>query len=302
MSPHPVFRPLEAKHDNLRGIALMVIAGVLFAAMQAGIRHVTNSGLHAFEAAFFRNLFGLIVIVPWFFRYGLSVLRTERIGLHALRAMINGASMLIFFYAMTMTPLAQITALNFTTPIFATVFAVILLRERVGWRQWLAIFTGFAGALMVVRPGFAEIGLGPVLAIGASLGYGIVVLIVKVISRTESSVTTTAYFSLLMAPVTLVPSLFVWQWPDLETLLWLVGIGVVGNIGQILFAQALRIGDTSIVMPFDFVKLFWVASLAYVFFAEVPDAFVWIGGAVIFGAGAYIAYRARRHPEPPAGS
>ena len=298
MKPHPVYRPLAAKPDNLRGIGLMLFAGVLFAAMQAGIRHVTDGGLHPFEAAFFRNAFGLIVIIPWFYRYGLSVLRTERLGLHALRAILNGAAMLVFFFALSIMPLAQATALNFTTPIFATVLAIAFLRERVGWRQWTAILVGFAGTLVVVRPGFEVIGLGPALVVGASVVYGAVVLIVKIASRTESSVTTTAYFSLLMAPVTLVPSLFVWQWPDWPTLGWLVAIGVLGNLGQIAFTQALRIGDTSAVMPFDFVKLAWVAGLAFVLFGQVPDAFTWIGGALIFAAGAYIAYRARTTAPP----
>lgn len=290
--PHPFPAPGQAA-GNIRGIGQMVIAGLFFAAMHTAIRHVANTGMHPFEIAFFRNLFGLLVVLPWIFRYGLAVLRTERFDLHALRTVVNTFSMLTVFYAFTIAPLAQVTALGFSAPIFATLLAVLFLGEKVGLRRWSAILFGFFGTLVAVGFGLQGISFGAWLAIAGAVGGGINIVAVKVMGRTQSPVTITAYMSLLMAPTSLVPALFFWSWPDAYQLIWLIGIGVAGNIGQILLVQALHDGDTNVVMPFDYLRLLWVAVIAFFAFAEVPDKFTWAGGTLIFASAAYIAYRER---------
>ena len=127
---------------NLRGILLMFVATICFSLMHALIRYMAGE-LHPFQLAFFRNAFGLLVVLPWFIRYGLAPLKTQRLGLHAVRSCINVMAMLMFFYAVSITPLAEVAALSFTAPIFATVLAIVVLREVVGFRRWCAIFFGF---------------------------------------------------------------------------------------------------------------------------------------------------------------
>ena len=117
---------INSLSGNLRGVLLMFIATICFSLMHALIRHMSTE-LHPFELAFFRNLFGLIVVMPWFVRYGLRPLQTNRLGLHALRSGINVMAMLMFFYALSVTPLADVAALSFTAPIFATVLAIVIL-------------------------------------------------------------------------------------------------------------------------------------------------------------------------------
>ena len=285
-----------------RGIACMVLSTACFAAMHGAIRHLSDA-IHPFEIAFFRNLFGVLVVVPWLVRLGLEPLRTRRFGLHALRAAVNAVAMLSFFTALSLTPLTQVTALAFSAPIFATLLAVVVFGERVRARRWTAIAVGFAGTVVVLRPGIDVLAVGPWLALASSLVWAVVMLMIKVLGRTESSVTITAYMSLLMAPITLVPALFVWTWPTVSQLAWLVGIGVLGGTGQLLMAQALKEAETQVVMPFDFLKLVWASIIAYFAFAEVPDAFTWVGGMMIFCSAAYIAYRERQppsaaHPSP----
>lgn len=279
---------------NLPAIGQMLVAGLFFSAMHTAIRHVAVDGIHAFEIAFFRNLFGLLVILPWIIRYGLGTLKTRRINLHILRATVSTGAMLATFYAFTIAPLAQVTALGFAAPIFATLLAVLVLGEKVGFHRWSAILTGFVGTLVAVRFGFSGIELGPALAISAAVGSGINIAIVKVLGRTESAVTITAYMSLLIAPASLIPATFVWTWPNLSQLAWMAFIGIAGNIGQILLVQALHDGDTNVVMPFDYMRLLWVAILAFFAFGEAPDAYTWAGGTIIFASAAYIAYRERR--------
>lgn len=282
----------------LRGLGLMFVSTFFFAAMHASIRHVSES-IHPFEIAFFRSVFALAVVAPWFWRQGFGLLYTRRPGLHALRAVFNVFAMLSFFYALSITPLSEVTALNFTAPIFASLLAALILGEAVRLRRWGAIVVGFAGTLVILRPGFAEVGLGEILVLFSSLVWAFALLVIKTLSRTDSSATIIAYMALLMMPLTLVPAAFVWQWPDAVQLFWLVLVGLLGGAGQLLMTEALRSADTAVVMPIDFCKLPWVAVIAYLAFSEVPDLYTWLGGAIIFASSFYIAYRERQVTRPP---
>jgi drug/metabolite transporter (DMT)-like permease len=284
----------RAAFDNpvLRGVALMFVSTFFFAAMHGSIRYVSAT-VHPFEIALFRNVFAMVVVLPWFWRYGIAPLRTRRFGLHALRALFNIMAMLSFFYALSVTPLSEVTALGFTAPIFATVLAALLLREVVRARRWCAIAIGFLGTLIILRPGFEAIGFGQMLVLFSSMIWACALLVIKTLGRTDSSVTIISYMALLMIPLSLVPALFVWRWPEPLEWCWLIGIGMLGGIAQFCMTEALRQADTAVVMPIDFFKLVWVTLIAWLAFAEHLDLYTWIGGAVIFASTLYIAYRER---------
>ncbi len=276
--------------DNLRGILWMVASTVCLALMHTTIHHVSDT-VHPFVVVFFRLFFALVVVIPFFVRSGLAPLSTRKLGLLTLRGVLNFAAMLCFFSALSMAPIADVTALSFSAPLFATLLAVLILKERLGWRRVMAIAAGFAGTLIVLRPGFAEITTGYILVLVAAVFWGACVIIIKTLSRTESSVTITTYMSLVMAPLALVPALFVWSWPSLIDFGWLALLGLLGGCGQMAVSQALKLAETHVAMPFDFVRLIWVSLTGYLFFAEVPDIFVWLGGALIFSSTAYITIR-----------
>ena len=257
--------------------------------MHAGIKHV-GEDLHPFEIAFFRNFFGLIALFPFFLKYGLQPLKTKRLGMHFGLVFLNIGSMLAFFYAISITPLAEVIALSFAAPIFATVLAIFIFKELVGISRWAAIFTGFLGTLVILRPGFDEMGLGPLLAIGSALTWGGAVIVIKSLSRTDSSVTITAYMVLLLTPLSLIPAVFFWSWPNLNQLFWLALIGIFGTIGHLTMNQAIKLAPTNVVMPIDFIRLIWVAILGYFIFGEQPDAYVWVGGTMIFASALWVAH------------
>jgi drug/metabolite transporter (DMT)-like permease len=285
-------RRAAARSPVLRGVALMFVSTFFFAAMHGSIRHLSAS-IHPFEIALFRNVFAMVVVLPWFWRYGIAPLRTKRFGLHALRALLNIMAMLSFFYALSITPLSEVTALGFTAPIFATVLAALLLGEVVRARRWCAIAIGFLGTLVILRPGFEAIGFGQMLVLFSSMIWACALLVIKTLGRTDSSVTIISYMALLMIPLSLVPALFVWRWPDPLEWCWLVGIGMLGGIAQFCMTEALRQADTAVVMPIDFFKLVWVTLIAWLAFAEHLDLYTWIGGVVIFASTLYLAYRER---------
>ncbi len=153
-----------ARNPTLLGIALVVVASALFAAMHASVRHVSG-GMHPFEIGFFRNLFGFLVFVPMMARSGLKLLYTRRAPLHLFRGAINGGSMLCWFMALSLIPLADATALSLAGPLFVTLGAIFILGETVRRRRWIALGIGAIGTLIIVRPGFETISLGAMLVL-----------------------------------------------------------------------------------------------------------------------------------------
>jgi drug/metabolite transporter (DMT)-like permease len=289
-----IIAPLVDRYERLsvvtRGCLLMVIATLLFAAMHASIRHATQH-LPGVEVAFFRNLFGLVVIVPLLVRFGPRLFYTEKFGLHLLRSLINAVSMVAFFIGLSMTPLARATAIAFTAPLFTALLSALLLGEVFRWRRWTAIIVGFIGALVILRPGADAVDMGSLLVLFSSLLWAVAMIDIKVLARSESSATITAYVTVLMTPLTLVPALFYWQTPSPGLWGWLIFIGVIGTLGQFIVTEAIKLADMTVLMPFDFLKLVWAAFLGMLFFAEVPDSLTWIGAGIVFSASFYIVWR-----------
>jgi drug/metabolite transporter (DMT)-like permease len=271
----------------------MLLSTLGFSTMHVLIRYLSGA-LDPIQIAFFRNFFGLVVFLPWFLRYGLAPLRTNQLKLHALRAVLNVCAMFAFFSALGMTPVAQVTALGFSAPIFAAVLSVVILGEVFRLRRWAATLCGFLGTLVTLRPGFAEIDLGSLLTLFSALLWGCTLIVIKVLTRTDSAITITSYMNILLTLLSLGPALLVWRMPEGAQWLWLLAIGVLGTLSQVAITQSLKEADTGAVMPFDFFKLVWVAVMGYLFFGETPGLFVWLGGALIFASATYIAIRESR--------
>ncbi len=276
--------------DAAVGAALMVFATMCFVTMQSLIRQLGGE-LPPVEVAFFRNLFGFLAIAPIFIRQGFKPLRTTRLGLHMTRGVLQAVSMMAFFTGVTMAPFAEATSISFSGPLFATLLAVLVLRERIRMRRIVALSAGFLGVLIVLRPGFVEVGLGQGLLLTSSLIWGAAIVVIKRLAATESAATQTVYMGLVMTPISFLPALYVWQTPTLSQLAWMAVIGVFGTLGHYSFASAFRRADSSALLPLDFLRLLWASLLGYVMFAEIPDLWSWIGGGVIFASATYIAFR-----------
>ncbi len=282
----------------IRGALWITLANMFFTAMAGIIRHV-SADIHPFEIAFFRALFGLILMAPWFLRLGVASVRSRRVGMHVCRALFMLGAAMAWFTAISLMPIAEVTALTFTTPLFASLGAALFLAEKVGLRRAVAIGVGFAGAMIILRPDVEALTM-PAMAALASAVFGAVgMLIVKSLSRTESPATIVIYVGLLLTPLSLVPALFVWTTPSLEALAWLAALGLVANLGHMPFARAMASADATAILPFDFLKLFFSATMGYLLFAEVPDVWTWIGATVIFGAVLYTARRESKAAGPP---
>lgn len=282
-----------------RGIFFMTLSTLGFSAMHAAVRYL-SAELPPIQIAFFRNFFGLIVFMPLMLRYGIKFLHTERFPLHFLRASLNAVAMFAFFTALSLTPLARVNALAFTAPLFAAVLGVLLLGERFRLRRWTAIVLGFVGMLVILRPGMAAVDLGSWLVLFSASVWGLTMIVIRILGRTESSLTTTGYMNILLSVLSLGPALYVWETPHGTAWLWLLVIGVLGTGAQLALAESLKLAETTVIMPFDFLKLVWAAAFGYFLFAETPDAFTWGGAAIIFTSSLYIAWRERAVAGPSA--
>ncbi len=268
----------------------MVGAGLCFASM-AGIVRYVSAELHPFEIAFFRNFFGLAFMMPWLARVGWGGLKTRRIGLYTLRGVIGLAAMLSFFWAITMLPLAQVTALSFTAPLFATILAVFVLSEVVRARRWAAILIGFVGVLIILRPGAQEVGWPTLAVLFSSLLMATASVTIKILSRTEPTSAIVTYMVIYLTPMSLIPALFVWQTPSWSAMGWLVILGGVATTAHQCLTRAFTVAEASAVMPYDFTRLLFAATIGYVFFDQIPDMWSGVGAAVIVAASVYVAHR-----------
>ncbi len=290
----PLYRAASAAFASLpptiRGVVYMLLAAVCYTITTMIIRVLTRD-VHVFEIAFFRNLFGLIAMWPLVWRAGMGSLRTSRLGLHGARTLLNLLAMVAFFHAIITLPLADATAINFAMPLFVSVGAVLVLGEIMRIRRWTAVIIGFIGVLIVVRPSPSALQLDARAALVSALSMAVVVLIVKVLARTESPNSIVVINLLMVTPISLIAALFVWTTPSMTTLGLMAVHGSLGTFGQLFLTRALAVGDASLMTPFEFVRLPMAGLGAWFVFGEVADIWTWVGGAVIFASTAYIAQR-----------
>ncbi|MGE5539664.1 MAG: DMT family transporter [Gemmatimonas sp.] len=281
----------------VRGALLMMVSALSFATMAATIRHMADR-LHPFELAFFRNLFSLLIMAPWVLRGGMARLRTASIRKYGLRGLLSIVAMLSWFYGLAMMPIAEATALSFTAPIFASIGAILFLGERMGVRRWSAIVVGFAGAMIILRPGLHAVSWPALVVLGGSAAVAGSIIMVKILSRTEPSNLIVTYMGIYLVPMSLIPALFVWTTPVGTDWLWLAFIAAVATAGQLGITYAYAATDATVVLPFDYARLPFAALIAYFAFGEMPDRWTWVGAAVIAGSAIYIARReAQRSKE-----
>ncbi|MCX7553055.1 DMT family transporter [Marinicella sp. S1101] len=280
----------SANSALFKGIALMLLAALGFSFMNVLIRW-TSGELHPFQIAFFRNLFGLVFMLPWLIKFGYRSFKTDRIGLFVIRALLGLFSMFCYFWGITVLPLAKAVALSFTVPLFVTIGAAVFLKEDVNGRRWAAVLVGFIGTLIILRPSIDGDLFASLVVIASSVTMAASVLVIKSLSRTEDANVIVMYMVLLMTPLSLPVAMTVWQWPTMETWLLVALMGFLGSFAHLMFTSSLKISDVSIVMPFDFARLPFIIVMAWIVFDQAVDQWTIIGAGIVFASGVYIARR-----------
>lgn len=285
------FSPLslrQAYHDKLaalpppaRGAYWMLISAFGYSASIAIVHHLVDR-LPIFEIALARNLFGLMFMLPWLMKVGLGAMRTSHIGKHAIRGVLSASNVWFLFAALAYAPVADVSAITFMMPIAASVLAVFILKEQTSVIQWVAALTGFGGALIVIRPGMAEFNPGLLFAVGAVCAGSMIAMLIKTLLKYDSGDTVAAWLFISHIVLGIVPAILVWITPTWEEVLWMVLLGWLGAVIQRTFNRAMAAADATVVLPYNFTRLIWAALFGFLFFAEIPDLWTWVGGVVIF--------------------
>ena len=272
------------------GAIYMIFASLGFSIMNVAIREASLE-IEPLQVVFFRNFFAMLFMLPWLARMGFSVLRTQRLGLYIWRSLLGLVAMGLWFTSLTYLPLAEAVALNFTVPLFATAAAALFLGEIVRARRWSATAIGFLGVLVILRPGFQELTWPMTLPIIAAAFMALSIVIVKKLSRTEHPTSIVFFMNVLLTPISLVPALFVWQWPSWRVIALMSLVGLVAVFSHVAFTRAYQMADASAMLPFDYTKLPFVALFAFALYGEIPDLWTWIGAGIIAVSSLYIAHR-----------
>ncbi len=283
-------RAFRAWSVDARAIALALVATAIFTSMHALVRYV-SAELHPFEIAFFRSLFALAAVTPLLLRAGPAVLLTQNPRLLALRGLTGALSLLTWFYGLSVVPIAVATALSFTSAIFAAIGATIFLRERMRARRWCAVALGFAGTLVILRPGLRTVEVGSLLVLVSALLWGAGTVLTKQLLRTDGTLTIVTWIAISFTVATAIPAFLVWRWPTPAELGWLTLIGGLATLGTFAWTNALKLTEASLIIPVDFTRLVWASVIGFFAFSEVPDGWTWSGGGLIVLSTAYISLR-----------
>ena len=286
----------EALGPSLRGMLWMVLCGLCFAGLNATTRTIT-ADLHPWQTQCLRYAFGALVMLPLCFRRGLTVFRTNNLRLQIARNLLHTTGTGLWFLALPLVPLAEITAIGFTGPIFLTIGAMLFFGEKVRLRRWLAIVLGFAGVLIVLYPKL-ELGLSAswssLLLLAAAPISAISYLIAKLLMRYDSPQTIVMWQAVLVSLFTLPVAAFFWLPMTGQHLMLFVLIGLLGSTGHYALNRSIKAADISAVQPARFLELIWASVLGFLIWSDVPPVWTFAGAAVIFASASYIAQREAR--------
>ena len=286
--------------NNVKGIGWMLLSGIMFIGVTGIVRYLGDE-MHPIQAAFIRYAFGIVLVVPVILRVGLYGLLSTRIHLHASRGLVHGIGVMLWFYAMSRLPIAEVTALGFTTPIFTAAGAMLILGERVKNYRVAGILVGFIGALIVLRPGLRIIDFGAVAMLIAAPLFACSLLMAKVATKTESSSVIVALLS-IFCTLTLLPlALVYWRTPTTEEWSLLFLTAIFATLGHYCLTRAFQSAELSALQPFSFLQLVWATLLGLVVFSEQPDLWLWLGAGVIVFSATWIGRQEVRSSRGPPG-
>lgn len=285
----------DHSHHPVVGIAFKLASVIFLAAMAACVKYL-GTGVPAGQTIFFRGVISMLVlaIVAWRGE-GLHLLKTRNWRSHAARSLAGSVSMFCWFSALTMIPLAEMTAISFTIPLFLTVLAMLILRERIHWYRWTALGIGFAGVLIIVGPQLTEgrgSGLGAGIGLAAAVLAAFALMFLRRMSGHEHVLTITFYFFLTSTVLSTLTAVF-GGWPFPTPLQWLViGLtGLFGVLGQLSMSYAYRYAEASLVAPLDYVTMLIAVAIGFYVFDEIPYVSTWIGAPLVIAAGGIILWR-----------
>jgi drug/metabolite transporter (DMT)-like permease len=275
---------------NVQGALWLVSGGFIFTSTGVMIR-LLSAQIDSVQTAFFRAVIGLVLLLPMILTGQVKPWHSKRLAGHFWRTVMGTASMVLGFYAVSMLPLADATAIAFSQPLFSVLVAVVLAGEKVRWRRWTATVVGFAGVLVMVRPGEGSLQLGALVALANAATVAISILLVKRLSASETPLMILTQFAIFSTLLLALPAIWVWRWPDLWGWTLAIGIALAATVGQYFWVQAFKAGEMSAVAPFEYLRLPFAVFVGWLVWGEMPVIWTYVGAAVVIASALYIAHR-----------
>ena len=255
----------------------LVLLLTITIAGREGLREVS-----VFEVTELRSLIALCMLLPIVqFNGGFAAMKTARLGAHVTRNLVHYGAQVGWFFALTLIPIGQVVAIEFTMPIWTAILAATLLGERMTTWKIAAIVLGVVGVLVIVRPATGAVNAGQLVALAAAIGFGISIALVKFLTRTESTLAIVFWMQVIQSAAGLVPALLVWTWPSAHSLGWIFAIAFCGTCSHVCLARAMLYADATIVVPMDFLRVPLTAALGWLLYSERLDLFTILGAAMI---------------------
>ena len=240
------------------------------------------------QIVFIRGFFGLLLILPFVWRYRYAALQFNNLGLHLLRALFGVLAMACQFFAFAHLPLAEATSYSFTMPLFLTLLAATFLREVISKTIWVATFIGFVGVLIISQPSQLNFQLAALIALSGALFHAVVVVLIKKLSDLEPTITLMLYFPLVAVIAFSIPAFTHWTHPDPIQWTYLIMIAILGVCSQWCFIEACRRISTPLIAPLDYTRIVYAGVIGYIFFHELPSLFEVTGMLVILASTLFI--------------
>ena len=279
-------------NNNIFAITLKVFSVLSYVIMDVLIKKLSDD-FPTNEIIFFRCLFGLIPVT--FMMYVTkSSIKTKKININIYRAVVASLAMLAFFKSFHLLPLAEVSSISFASIMITTILAIYLLKEKVGQRRWIAIFIGFLGILIILRPGTNLFNMNMLLPLLGAAALSIAIIIMKSVLKFDTPPTCSFYMHILVATIMTISLFFSFSVPSFKDFLLLFCMGFVGGIAQILATNAYRLCDVSVLSPIDYSSILWAITFGIIFFSDYPDIYVILGSLIIVISTYYIIYRERK--------
>ena len=273
----------------LTAMLVMAVAG----------REATRT-LHVFQIMEMRSVLGFVLLWPLLHASGgLAAMRTDRLGRHIARNTVHYGAQFGWFLALTMIPIAQVVAIEFTMPIWTALLAVAFLGERLGAARIVAVALGLVGVAVIVRPGLEHVDPGQLIALAAAVGFAISIILVKSLTATESAVSIIFWMLVVQSVIGIVPALLVWRTPTAAVWPWIGVIALCGTYSHYCMTQALRHADAMMIVPMDFLRVPLTAVAGWLVYNERIDLFTVVGAGLILVANLLNLRRSTPAPKDP---
>src|SRR5471030_2508571 len=275
---------------NVQGALWLVSGGFIFTINGAMIR-LLSAEIEGVQTAFFRGFFSMLLLLPLIATGRVQPWRSTHIQGHFWRTLMGSCSMVLGFYAISMLPLADATALAFSQPLFSVILAAIVLHEKVRWRRWTATIVGFVGVLVMARPGSGSLQPGAIVALMNAASVAISVLLVRRLSATEAPLMILTQFAIFSTIFLAIPAIWFWRWPSPLGWTLAVGVAITATLGQYFWVQAFASGEMSAVAPFDYLRLPFAVFVGWLIWGDMPAIWTYVGASIVIASSLYIAYR-----------